>query len=115
MSIPDSVVQIGESCFYGYRNLQSVTFGESSRLERIGASAFYQTNVESLSIPDSVVEIGERCFDGCQSLQFVTFGESSKIKRIGHSAFKGTNVQKGDLPKRVRQKCSSHAKRCTVA
>ena len=57
LSIPDSVVELGEKCFYGCKSLRSVIFGASSRVERICAEAFCGTSIESLSIPDSVVAL----------------------------------------------------------
>ena len=55
--IPDSVVELGETCFHGCESLGSVLFGASSKLERICAGAFSETSIESLSIPDGVVDL----------------------------------------------------------
>ena len=82
LSIPDSVVELGDGCFSGCRSLRRVLFGASSKLARICAEAFRETTIESLAIPDSVVELGERCFYGCKSLRSVTFGASSKLERV---------------------------------
>ena len=60
-----------------------MTFGASSKLECIGAGAFYETSIKSLCIPDSVVELRNECFYGCERLRCVTFGASSNIVRIG--------------------------------
>ena len=57
LSIPDSVVELGESCFYGCESLRRVIFGASSKLERICADSFRETIIESLSIPDGVVDL----------------------------------------------------------
>ena len=41
ISIPDSVVELSEECFHGCMLLRSVTFGPSSKLERICYEAFF--------------------------------------------------------------------------
>ena len=57
LSIPDSVVELGERCFMGCRSLRSVIFGASSRVERIGPEAFLGASIESLPVPDGVVDL----------------------------------------------------------
>ena len=44
ISIPESVVEVCDRCFYRCSRLRCVTLGASSKLERIGACAFYETN-----------------------------------------------------------------------
>ena len=101
LSIPDSVVELGEGCFYGCKSLRSVIFGASSRVERICADAFCGTSIESLSIPDSVVELGKKCFYGCKSLRSVIFGASSRVERICAEAFCGTSIESLSIPDSV--------------
>ena len=101
ISIPDSVVELGEGCFSWCQSLLCVTFGSSSRLERICDGAFYHTGIESLSIPDSVVELGEQCFYECMSLRRVTFGISSMLERIGGEAFDRMILESVALPDSV--------------
>ncbi|RAW47461.1 leucine-rich repeat domain-containing protein, partial [Metamycoplasma hominis] len=50
-------------------NLKKVILNEG--LEKIGAEAFRDTNIESITIPGSVKEIGERAFYGCIYLKEV--------------------------------------------
>ena len=54
MYVPDSVVELGEECFSGCEDLQSVTFGASSRLRRIGRGAFQGTKVKIGDLPEHV-------------------------------------------------------------
>ena len=54
IAVPNCVVEVCEKCFYGCGSLRCITFGASSRLERICAKAFVGTSIESLSIPESV-------------------------------------------------------------
>jgi len=52
----------------------------------IAGSAFYRTNMSSITIPDSVKTIGSRAFEQCFSLSSVTIGVG--VKTIGMYAFK---------------------------
>ena len=70
-----------------------VTFGELSRLKRIGRGAFqgsyYPCPLTRITIPDGVEEIGDRCFFNCPNLSRVSFGASPALRRIGTDAFSG--------------------------
>ena len=99
--IPDSVVEIDESCFSGCKNLSWVTFGASCELENICGLAFCGTRIESLSIPDGVVEIGPLCFFWCENLRSVIFGASFKLERICHQAFCGAGIESFSIPDSV--------------
>ena len=77
VSIPDHVVSICDRCFHECKTLCRLTFGASSKLERIGTRAFRETSIESLCIPDSVVVLCDRPFYDCERIQCVTFGASS--------------------------------------
>ncbi|MCZ2781733.1 leucine-rich repeat domain-containing protein, partial [Metamycoplasma hominis] len=61
VTIPDSVKEIGESAFFGCRNLKEVILNEG--LEKIGTAAFRSTKIESITIPSSLKEIGYLAFD----------------------------------------------------
>ena len=53
----NSAVELGEECFYERKNLRGVSFGRSSKLERICVYAFSGTSIESLSIPDGAADL----------------------------------------------------------
>ena len=113
ISIPDSVRELCDRCFYGCSNLRRVTFGHSSSLERIGAKAFSgdgsDTNniracpIEEITIPDSVRELCDRCFYGCSNLSRVTFGPSSSLEKLGAGWIHGTRVTLTSIPNGVRE------------
>ncbi|WP_181819071.1 leucine-rich repeat domain-containing protein, partial [Metamycoplasma hominis] len=54
VTIPGSVKEIGESAFSDCKNLKEVILNEG--LEKIGAWAFFNTNIKSITIPGSVKE-----------------------------------------------------------
>ena len=62
ISIPDSVREICEKCFYLAKSLKSVTFGCSSHLEVIGEVGFCHSGLESIDLPCTVREIGCHSF-----------------------------------------------------
>ena len=59
VSIPDSVVELGDRCFYGCKSLRRIRFGTGSRLERVGAEAF-STGDDTISAPDDILNIIQR-------------------------------------------------------
>lgn len=65
--IPGNIVGIGQECFSGTPNLQTVVLEEG--LTRIGTAAFgASSSLTSLVIPNSVERIGSACFNGDTSL-----------------------------------------------
>lgn len=64
-------------------NMTSITFPEG--LEEIGATAFQNSKLTSVSIPDSVTTMGNATFTGSQELQAIKL--SANVKDIPASAF----------------------------
>ena len=82
--IKNGVTNIGDSAFYGCKNISSVSLPSS--LNSIGDSAFKNcTSLSSISIPSCVTSIGDAAFSGCDSLMSVSIPGSVKV--IGSSAF----------------------------
>jgi hypothetical protein len=69
VSLPASVVEIGDWTFYNCQSLESVTL--SSNLRIIGKEAFRTTGLKKVLIPESVVHIGDKCFDNCWQLSSI--------------------------------------------
>ena len=65
LNIPDSVVEVSNQCFYNCERLKRVTFGESSRLERIGTICFALSGLDTFRMPVSVISVGGGAFNGC--------------------------------------------------
>lgn len=84
VTIPNSVISIGDYAFQGCKGLTSVTIPDS--VTSIGKSAFYySTGLTSVTIPNSVTSIGSNAFEGCKGLTSVTIPDS--VTSIGNNAF----------------------------
>lgn len=83
ISIPNSVISIGEGAFYG-TGLVRVTIPDN--VTTIGEEAFLNCkSLVSATIGNSVTAIGKEVFFGCNNLASVTIGNS--VKSIGYEAF----------------------------
>lgn len=69
LSIPNSVVSIGNSAFEGCSNLSSVSIGNS--VVSIGDYAFVGTELASIMIGNSMSNIGNGAFMGCSNLNTI--------------------------------------------
>ena len=96
ITIPNSVINIGERVFYGCSSLTSITIPNS--ITSINDYTFCRCSaLISITIPDSVTSIGEYAFNGCSSLTNITIPNS--VTTIGDSAFYGcSNLESITLP-----------------
>jgi len=86
ISLPASLLTIGESSFEDCRSLSRVTFAANSSLTTIGNWVFYNCHeLQSLAIPEGVTEIGKAAFYGCAYLKDVNL--PSSVRAIGDNAF----------------------------
>lgn len=87
--IPASIVSIGKNAFCGndqyISKINSVTFEEGSKLEKIGANAFQYTSIDFLDMPDSVTEFGEYSFANCDRLKEAWI--SANVTKVPRFAF----------------------------
>ena len=108
VTIPDTVVSIGDYAFSGLTNLESVTIPTS--VTSIGKRAFYNTALKSVSIPSGVKTIGNEAFYSCKSLEEVTI--PSTVTSIGSNAFAGTALKTVTIPNGVKTIGTSAFKDC---
>ena len=84
VTIPNSVTSIGSFAFSGCSSLTSVTIGNS--VSSIGDHAFYRCNsLTTVSIPNSVTDIGRSAFNSCRRLTSITIPNS--VKNIANEVF----------------------------
>ena len=73
VSIPNTVVEIGESAFKRCTALSTLRFAPGSKLATIGKAAFNEcSSITSLTIPDSVQSIGDKAFYELGNLKYLT-------------------------------------------
>lgn len=107
--VPEGVISIEDSVFYGCKNLVSVDLPESllfigshafdqctnltnvqlpSQLQVLKNSAFRNTGITSVTIPTGITNVLQYCFYGCQNLTQVNLHEN--VTTIGSRAFSNT-------------------------
>lgn len=82
VTIPDSVVEIGEEAFARCDNLAEVKL--PSGIKELPDEAFYLCGaLKRIDIPNGVESIGMNAFEGCESLESVTVPDSVKDVMYG--------------------------------
>lgn len=119
ITIPDSVVSLGEYTFRGCTNLNTVKFGADSKLTTLGIYTFQNSGIETITVPAGVEYLGTNnvsakgvvtvskpsattvvyTFDGCENLTSVNFLGS--VTYIGGYAFNGCTSLVIDLPEKT--------------
>ncbi|MGN1060716.1 MAG: leucine-rich repeat protein [Candidatus Coproplasma sp.] len=86
VSLPDSVISIGDYAFNKNTKLTDVTLTTESSLSTIGEYAFSGcTALNAIDVPDSVTVISDYAFEGCSSIKSVKIGKG--VTEIGIRAF----------------------------
>lgn len=102
VSIPETVIEIGERAFADCYNLEYVIgLDTSSFLESIGNGAFFACrSLQEITIPSTVTYIGIEAFGYCINLKNVSFAKSNRDLRISDYAFFGcSSLTSITLPK----------------
>ena len=86
--IGKDITYIGKFNFFRCSRLETVTFEEGTKLERIGWGAFGYSSLPAITIPDSVNRIDGYAFYYCSKLTDVAISENSKLESLGEYAFK---------------------------
>jgi hypothetical protein len=80
ITVPKSVLVIGENCFDGCSELKAVSFEFPATIHRIDCGAFYNcSGLTSFTVPSSVSTLGKSVFQRCGKLLSVTFETPSNL------------------------------------
>lgn len=72
IDIPKSVTIIGENAFQGCTNLETVSFGQNSKLQTISDGAFARcTSLKEIEIPASITVLYLSAFSECDNLKTI--------------------------------------------
>ena len=100
VTLPDTVVEIGEWAFSYMEALESVKL--SKALKKISSFAFNScSRLKKIELPDSLKIIDSFAFSGCKCLETINLPESLEV--IGYAAFNQcVNLERPELPSSLR-------------
>lgn len=92
LSLPSTLISIGEEAFMGCSNLESVSFGgnESQILDR----AFAGTRISIQDIPGRIVNIGVGAFDDLDTVPGLNITYEETTQRLSNSGYRPSSEDK---------------------
>lgn len=98
ITIPKSIVKVGNSSFSRCHQLKSIVFHNG--VVEIGERAFESCGLETITLPSSVTHIGHRAFMDCRELKSILLSDT--LKYIDEYAFFGcTTLEELAIPDSV--------------
>ncbi len=105
LEIPASVTSIDFWAFSGALNVESLTFGENSKLTTLGEAVFTGNTIKKVIIPSSLVSINWGGQGGSftqAGIEELIFEENSHLEKIDRLAFQQNKISKVVIPKSVK-------------
>ncbi len=105
LEIPASVTSINFWAFTGALNVESLTFGENSKLITLGEAVFTNNIIKKVVIPSSLVTIGSGGQGGAftnAGIEELIFEENSHLETIATRAFQVNKISSVVIPKSVK-------------
>ena len=100
VTLPNSVIELGERCFWNCNWLKTVTLSEGiTELPDYCFDSCYR--FESIIIPENVTKLGKSCFESCQELESIIL--PSNITELGESCFSYSNLKSITIPEGVTE------------
>ena len=109
LSLPSSLLRIGDFAFNECRKLKSIDLPEG--LEVLGQDAFSETPLKSVRFPESLRYIDAEAFFGCKNLESIELPEG--LKGIGSQAFSETPLKSIRIPKSMQELGNEALASCT--
>lgn len=96
VTIPKSLLTIGEAAFYGCSSLSDIEFATGSKLTTVDTAAFYGcSGLSSLTLPDTVESLGSFFLEGTSVMSFAIPLNTSAISG---DSFTGSSVKEITVP-----------------
>lgn len=105
LEIPASVTSIDFWAFTRALNVESLTFGENSKLTTLGEAVFTNNIIKKVVIPSSLVSINWGGQGGSftqAGIEELIFEENSHLEKIDRLAFQLNKISKVVIPKSVK-------------
>lgn len=105
LEISPSVTSIDFWAFTGALNVESLTFGENSKLTTLGEAVFTGNTIKKVIIPSSLVTVGSGGQGGAftrAGIEELIFEENSHLEKIDTLAFQLNKISSVVIPKSVK-------------
>ena len=90
--IPATVKTIADGAFGNRIGFKFLDFENGTEPLKIGANAFKNSSLESVTLPSRLVEMGVSAFEGCENLKTLAFAEGYNCASIPNYAFRNTSI-----------------------